>query len=56
LSLRYAKQALNAALEETVGDTISGEAKLQHLCITSADAQEGMVAFLQKRPPVWQGR
>jgi len=56
LSLRYAKQALNAALEESVGDTISGEAKLQHLCITSADAQEGMLAFLQKRAPVWQGR
>jgi len=56
LSLRYAKQALNAAMEETVGDTISGEAKLQHLCITSADAQEGMLAFLQKRAPVWQGR
>jgi 2-(1,2-epoxy-1,2-dihydrophenyl)acetyl-CoA isomerase len=56
LSLRYAKQALNAALEESVGDTISGEAKLQHLCITSADAQEGMLAFLQKRAPLWQGR
>jgi 2-(1,2-epoxy-1,2-dihydrophenyl)acetyl-CoA isomerase len=56
LSLRYAKQALNAALEEPVSDTISGEAKLQHLCITSADAQEGMGAFLQKRAPVWQGR
>jgi 2-(1,2-epoxy-1,2-dihydrophenyl)acetyl-CoA isomerase len=56
LSLRYAKQALNAAMEESVSDTISGEAKLQHLCITSADAQEGVIAFMQKRAAVWQGR
>jgi 2-(1,2-epoxy-1,2-dihydrophenyl)acetyl-CoA isomerase len=56
LSLRYAKQAVNAAIEESVSDTISGEAKLQHICINSADAQEGVVAFMQKRAPVWQGR
>lgn len=56
LSLRYAKQALNAAMEESVSDTISAEAKLQHICFTSADAQEGVAAFMQKRAPVWQGR
>ena len=56
LSLRYAKQALNAAIEESVGDTISNEAKLQHICITSEDAQEGVVAFMQKRAPIWKGR
>jgi 2-(1,2-epoxy-1,2-dihydrophenyl)acetyl-CoA isomerase len=56
LSLRYAKQAVNAAIEESVSDTITGEAKLQHICITSADAQEGVIAFMQKRAPVWQGR
>jgi len=56
LSLRYAKQALNGAIEESISDTISGEAKLQHLCMGSADAEEGVVAFLQKRKPVWQGR
>lgn len=56
LSLRYAKQAVNAALEESVSDTISGEAKLQHICMNSADAQEGVIAFMQKRAPVWQGR
>ena len=56
LSLRYAKQALNTAVENSVSDTISAEAKLQHTCITSEDAQEGVVAFMQKRAPVWKGR
>lgn len=56
LSLRYAKQAVNGAIEESVSDTISAEAKLQHICFTSEDAQEGVAAFMQKRPPVWQGR
>jgi 2-(1,2-epoxy-1,2-dihydrophenyl)acetyl-CoA isomerase len=56
LSLRYAKQSVNAALEESVSDTISGEAKLQHICINSNDAKEGVLAFMEKRAPVWQGR
>lgn len=55
LSLRYAKQALNAALENSVGNTISEEARLQHICINSDDAKEGVAAFMQKRPPQWQG-
>lgn len=56
LSLRYAKQALNEAIEESVGDTITNEAKLQHLCISSDDADEGVLAFMEKRPARWQGR
>ena len=56
LSMRYAKEAVNFAEERSVGDTISAEAKLQHICINSEDATEGAVAFLQKRAPVWKGR
>ena len=55
LSLRYAKQALNAALEDTVAETISNEARLQHQCINSVDAKEGVAAFIEKRPPQWRG-
>ncbi|MBA6412599.1 enoyl-CoA hydratase/isomerase family protein [Parahaliea sp. F7430] len=56
LSLRYAKQALNSAMEESVADTISSEAELQHICINSADAKEGVTAFVEKREPKWQGK
>ena len=56
LSLRHAKASLNAAMEASVSDTIGREAELQHLCISSEDAREGMRAFLQKRTPEFKGR
>jgi len=56
LALRYAKQALNSAIEDSVGNTISHEASLQHICVNSEDAQEGIAAFMEKRAPRWQGR
>ena len=56
LALRYAKQVLNAATDISVGETISYEAKMQHLCVSSSDATEGVAAFIEKRAPRWQGK
>lgn len=56
LSMRYAKEAVNFAVEQQLDNTISEEAKLQHICINSEDATEGAAAFMQKRAPAWKGR
>jgi 2-(1,2-epoxy-1,2-dihydrophenyl)acetyl-CoA isomerase len=55
LSLRYAKQTVNAAMTESVDQTISTEARFQKLCLNSEDAREGAIAFMQKRAPVFKG-
>jgi 2-(1,2-epoxy-1,2-dihydrophenyl)acetyl-CoA isomerase len=56
LALRYAKESLNFASENELGSVISNEARLQHICIDSEDAKEGVMAFMEKRTPNWQGR
>ncbi len=56
LALRYAKESLNYAAEASLPDVIGNEARLQHVCTDSADAQEGVKAFLEKRAANWQGR
>jgi 2-(1,2-epoxy-1,2-dihydrophenyl)acetyl-CoA isomerase len=55
LSLRYAKEAVNGAMNHDLPSTISIEARLQEICANSDDANEGGRAFLQKRPAVFKG-
>tara|TARA_R110002153_G_scaffold40633_2_gene116224 strand:- start:9914 stop:10696 length:783 start_codon:yes stop_codon:yes gene_type:complete len=56
LSLRYAKEAMNAAMSHDLANTISIEARLQEICANSDDAKEGGQAFLEKRAAVFSGR
>ncbi|HIF93430.1 MAG: enoyl-CoA hydratase-related protein [Myxococcales bacterium] len=56
LSLRYAKAAVQTAIEHDLDTTFDHEAKLQMLCSASEDHVEGVAAFMQKRTPKFKGR
>jgi enoyl-CoA hydratase len=56
LSLRYVKEAVNKGLDLTLEQGLRLEADLYFLLHTTADRTEGIRAFLEKRPPRFEGR
>ena len=53
---RHLKTAIKATFENNLDAQLAIEAQLQGACGQTADFTEGAAAFLQKRPPVFQGR
>ncbi|MFH1763325.1 MAG: cyclohexa-1,5-dienecarbonyl-CoA hydratase [Gemmatimonadota bacterium] len=54
-SLRFAVKAARAGFEERVRKELAGVERLfLEELITTADAQEGLTAFLEKRDPIWK--
>lgn len=54
LGLQLTKECLNASLDAgSLEQAIAMEDRNQVLCTQSDDLREGIVAFLQKRPPKW---
>jgi enoyl-CoA hydratase len=51
-----AKEALRASERLSIEDGINYERDLFCLCFSSADKEEGVKAFLEKRPAQWTGR
>jgi enoyl-CoA hydratase/carnithine racemase len=51
-----AKEAINKALETSLGDGILFEKKIFTALFSTEDQKEGAKAFLEKRKPVWKGR
>ena len=56
LAQMFAKQTLNAAFQQSLGDALSYEGQAQAVALGSDDAAEGIRAFNEKRPPEWEGR
>jgi enoyl-CoA hydratase/carnithine racemase len=56
LAVRATKRVVNAGLEMRLGDALTLEQDALSALFATADANEGIAAFLSKRTPVWQGK
>jgi enoyl-CoA hydratase len=56
LTLKVAKQAVRASQRLAIEEGILYERDLFCLCFSTEDKQEGVAAFLEKRPAAWKGR
>ncbi len=56
LAMQQAKAVFNAAFEMPHAAHLAFERQTFSLLFSTADKQEGVSAFLEKRQPVWNGR
>jgi enoyl-CoA hydratase len=56
IALRMAKEAIKTASRSTLDEGLRREIDLFALCFSSADKDEGVSAFLEKRKPEFKGR
>ncbi len=56
LTVKVAKEAVRASQRMSIEEGIAYERDLFCLCFSTADKEEGVKAFLEKRPAQWTGR
>jgi enoyl-CoA hydratase len=56
IALSLAKEAVKLASHSNLDEGLRREVDLFALCFSTADKDEGVSAFLEKRKPVWKGR
>ncbi len=56
IAARLGKEAVNRAFETHLDEGLHFERKNFYLAFASEDQQEGMQAFIEKRPPQYQGK
>jgi 2-(1,2-epoxy-1,2-dihydrophenyl)acetyl-CoA isomerase len=52
----FAKQTINASFQISLADALSWEGEAQSVALGTEDANEGVLAFLEKRTPDWKGK
>lgn len=52
----FAKQTIDASFQTSLADALSWEGDAQSVALGTEDAAEGLLAFLEKRDPVWKGK
>ncbi|XP_075973060.1 enoyl-CoA hydratase domain-containing protein 2, mitochondrial [Anticarsia gemmatalis] len=55
IALRCAKQAINEGIQLSIKDGYEVEQKCYEINIPTKDRQEGMISFIEKRKPVYEG-
>jgi 2-(1,2-epoxy-1,2-dihydrophenyl)acetyl-CoA isomerase len=55
-AIAWTKRLMREALTSTLEQTLESEAQLQAVAVRSRDHQEGVRAFLERRPPVFEGQ
>ncbi len=53
---QYLKQLINQTMFFDMETVLATEVEYQRICLRSSDAREGIHAFLEKRPPTYQGQ
>ena len=54
-AISFCKALVNRSMDLTRAESLDAEATFQDLNMTTADAQEGVLSFIERRPPVWRG-
>lgn len=56
IAVRLGKEAILKAFDTTIEGGLDYERKLFYMLFATLDQKEGMQAFIEKRPAVWQGK
>ena len=55
IAIRLARRCLRQSANASLRETLDRETAAQNLCFDTEDAREGMLAFVEKRAPVFRG-